>query len=204
MMNNEPAVFISIVASDKTIAEMEERERLERERRASPQYQREHKRNADIAIELLAYIGPFIEEARQRGFHYFRSLVDYRTCGIQLQFADGKGKYYLRAVSLGRLCRRHGTSPDYRVASQVSDHVYIHLLHEEGFGMLDHGMMRERVKARGPWSIHDSSGTLAVSGADRGGPIQNINARDDLATASTSTRTSTRKVSNEDKLSFND
>jgi hypothetical protein len=92
-------------------------------------------------LDLLA------EEAKKRGFVYFR--VDRRSNGvsIRMQFADGKGKFYERSVGLERLVKEQFGSPFLPVYSDIEDLVRSYVRNLSGIGAADHGMLDERVRA---------------------------------------------------------
>jgi hypothetical protein len=140
----EPATFSPIVMSDEAAREWEEKERRKRQYEASPEYQLRLRQNSTLAADLMIQMRPFIEQARRRNFLYFRSLVDYgKRDTLKLQFADGKGSYYVRSVSVAKLAEKHGIDPDMHL---IDGRIY-HAMLDDGFGGLDHGMQVTRVRA---------------------------------------------------------
>jgi hypothetical protein len=100
-----------------------------------------------IADERCQRINPIVDDARRRGFGYFRSLLDLRKDGIRLQFADGKGTFYERMIGYSKLSNKHNIHLLLHDRSDIENSVHSYVRGMDGIGMLDHGMTATRVRA---------------------------------------------------------
>src|ERR1022692_650506 len=130
----EPAVFSSVVAGPEFDAECRELEKFKltaeepfmyevlRARKISKElderdksrygdgYEERLRIRAAIRSAVCEWIKPMAEYARARGFVFFRCNRDSNR--LQLRFADGKGAYFQRSVSLNRFADKYGISLD--------------------------------------------------------------------------------------------
>ncbi len=170
----EPAVFFSIEAGPEFAAECEELERfkltenepfnydvLRRRKYRRELDDREKARYGDAYEEWLriraafksdvwAWIKPMAEDASARGFRYFRCNQDTNRFQLQLQFADGKGSYFQRSVSLNRFADKYALSLNWDECLRIRSAVESYIRELVGMGMLDHGMTARRVPANMP------------------------------------------------------
>lgn len=169
----EPAIFTSVVAGPEFAAESEELKKFkltedepfryevlrarkrwkeldERDKaRYGDGYEERLRIRAAIESDVLEQIKPMAENARARGFCFFRCTED--SDRLQLQFADGEGAYFQRSVSLNRFAAKHRI-PSWHECSRISSAMEHYVEDLYGMRSLDHGMMSRRVPANMPTS----------------------------------------------------
>lgn len=170
----EPAVFSPVVAGPEFEAECQELQKFKLSEDEPFMYQvlrlRKRRREIDerdqelygdgyqerlrirdaIGSDVFEWIKPMAENARARGFSFFRCNTDRSR--LQLQFADGKGAYFQRSVSLKRFADKYGISLDWNECPDISSATESCVLGLNGMRSLDHGMTSKRVPANIPTS----------------------------------------------------
>jgi hypothetical protein len=127
--------------------EIEERDRAHY---GEEEYQRRYTAKVATVRTLYERVNPLVEEARKRRFVYFRCSLDTGPdMSIRLQFADGRGTFYERSLSIGKVARVHGLRVSLIDAVEINGSVHNYVRGLEGIKMLSRGMTARRVRANG-------------------------------------------------------
>jgi len=93
--------------------------------------------------------GLLAEDARNRGFVYFSTILDLSSdgCPIRLRFCDGKGDFYERSLGHEKMSRQHKLHTLPNDWTDFKSAVYCHVMDMGGMKMRGRGMGRNRVRA---------------------------------------------------------
>jgi hypothetical protein len=101
-----------------------------------------------VLNELKERLDLYAEDAKKRGFVYFRADLHANDVSVRLQFADGKGRFYERSVGLRLLVKKHFGNAFVPVYSDIANLVNFYIRDLPGMGILDHSMLAQRVPAK--------------------------------------------------------
>ena len=125
----------------------DEIEKQDRSRLGEEEYQRRRGARRATIKTLCQRVMPMVEEARKRRFVYFRCSLDTGPgMSIRLQFADGKGAFYERSLSIDKVARDHGLETRLTDAVEINGSLHVYVRGLKGIEMLGPGMTAKRVR----------------------------------------------------------